>query len=88
MDENKIVCEIFKFIQRDDNYVPRNYRTIGGAWTVDSWKYNNIVVQLCDEGYTKKIITDDLNVYVFNDNVVYDKGSKELLISLYNLIFG
>lgn len=83
MDEKTMIEQIFKFIRKDENYIPRNYQTIGGGWTVDSWKYNDITVQLTDEGYGKKIITNNLNVYYCN-NISYYKGNVNDLTNLYN----
>ncbi len=28
--------EIYRFVRKDENFIPRNYQTIGGGWTVDS----------------------------------------------------
>ena len=57
-----LVQEIFTWVRSHGTYIPRDYQTIGGAWTVDTWQLGDIKVQLMDEGYTQCVITDSLNV--------------------------
>jgi hypothetical protein len=80
--------EIFSNIRYDENYVPRNYQTIGGMWTVDTWQKNGITIQLEDEGYTKAILTDNLQVRLNYDNSLsFSKGSVEDLLILHDNFF-
>ena len=69
---------IFHSIAQKENYVPRNYKTIGGMWTVDTWEKDGVKVQLMDEGYTRKIYSDCVEV-TFNEfnGMVFYKGSLE-----------
>ena len=69
---------IFRSIAQKENYVPRNYKTIGGMWTIDTWEKNGIKVQLMDEGWTRKIHSDCVEV-TFNEfsGMVFYKGSLE-----------
>jgi len=80
--------EIFSNIRYDENYVPRDFQTIGGMWTVDTWQKNGITIQLEDEGYTKAILTDNLQVRLNYDNSLrFSKGSVEDLLILHDNFF-
>ena len=69
---------IFSSVAQKENYVPRNYKTIGGMWTLDTWEKNGIKVQLMYEGYTRKIISDCVEV-TFNEfnGMVFYKGNEQ-----------
>jgi hypothetical protein len=47
---------IYNAIKQDAFYVPRNFQTIGGAWTRDTWRAGEFTVYLEDEGYTQGIM--------------------------------
>lgn len=49
---------IVKQIKTPEFYVPRDYKTVGGVWTVDTWVRDGVTVQLMDEGWTTRIISD------------------------------
>lgn len=49
-------------IKQPENYIQRNYKTIGGMWTVDTWHLNGCIYQVMDEGYTQRISTEQFKV--------------------------
>lgn len=42
-------------VKQSANYVPRDYQTIGGMWTVDKYQLGGVVLLVMDEGYTTQI---------------------------------
>ena len=63
MDEvRKLFNQIEYIVRKSENYVPRNYQTVGGMWTVDTYKKGDVTFQLMDEGYTSVIRTEDVIV--------------------------
>ena len=48
----KIFDQIVSEIKVNENFVPRDYKTIGGMWTVETWAKEDLKVQVMDEGYT------------------------------------
>lgn len=58
----KPVQELIQKIRKEEFYVPRDYKTIGGGWTVDTWKRGDIMVQVMDEGYTTVIRAPGLRI--------------------------
>lgn len=58
-------------IRKPENYVPRNYQTVGGMWTVDTWELGETTFQLMDEGYTSRLHSADLEVF---EQYQYDRG--------------
>jgi hypothetical protein len=48
----KTFNELVAKIKIKENFVPRDYKTIGGMWTVETWQKDDLKVQLMDEGYT------------------------------------
>jgi hypothetical protein len=76
--------EIYRFVRKDQNFIPRNYQTIGGGWTVDTWKLNDVTVQLMDDGYTTVIFNENVYVYQTCTNpLVFTKGDEENLKNIY-----
>jgi hypothetical protein len=79
-DVSKNFDKIKNAIKTDENYVPRNFQTIGGMWTVDTWKKDDMIFQLMDEGYTSVIRAPGLKV---TDGayrgITFQEGSEELL---------
>lgn len=79
--------ELAKLIRTKENYVPRNYQTIGGMWTVDTWKLNDITYQVMDEGYTEKIYTDVVSVIRnYENKLTFEKGNEKLLKATLELL--
>jgi hypothetical protein len=42
-------------VKQPTNYVPRDYQTIGGMWTVEKYQLGDVVLAIMDEGYTTQI---------------------------------
>ena len=68
-------------IKKRENLIPRNFKTMGGMWTVDTYEKNGIRFQLMDEGYTSRIfVMDELDVCLdCNDNLKFYKGDENKL---------
>lgn len=62
MDANQAFMAIQHIVKTNANYVPRNYESVGGMWTVDTWKLGEFRVQLEDEGYTMAVFAPGLVV--------------------------
>jgi hypothetical protein len=74
---------IVQAVRSNDYHVPRDYQTIGGMWTVDTWRRDGITVQLLDEGYTTRILASGLDVSQTDvRDLVYQEGDTDLLIQL------
>ena len=71
-------------IKKEENYVERKSETIGGMWAVESWKKDDIIFSIMDEGYTERIyIKDTLEVIKRYDNrLVFKLGTYEDLVEL------
>ncbi len=79
---SKEVYDLISQVKKEDFYVPRGYKTIGGMWTVDTWMRDGVVVQVMDEGYTTLIKANGLAVisgYNGKDYVEYKQGNEEIL---------
>ena len=70
---------IARIVHQVDNYIPRDYKTIGGMWAVDTYKKDGVIFQLLDEGYTERIyVKDKLDVYkYYNDEIEFKKGDVD-----------
>lgn len=69
-------------VKSNENYVPRDYQTIGGMWTVDTWKLGDVSVKLMDEGYTTVVTAPNLKIVVgYNgkEYVNFEIGNEELV---------
>lgn len=77
---------LISLIKRDEFYVPREYQTIGGFWTVDTWERKGVKYQLMDEGYTQVITADGLEVvegYLGGEiGIEYKKGNEQIVKNL------
>jgi hypothetical protein len=63
VDEVKqLFCQIESIVKRSENYVPRNYQTIGGMWTVDTYRKGEVTYRTMDEGYTGVIRAENVEV--------------------------
>ena len=65
--------KIYYDVAKPGNEVLRDYETIGGRWTVDTWKKGDWTAQLMDEGYTAVLFNDKdpgkRYVRDYNDNI-------------------
>lgn len=71
---------IVRQIRANENYVPRPYQTIGGGWTVDTWKTtgksgDEYIVRLMDEGYTT-----DLQVCTTGQRFIATGGNQVVAV--------
>jgi hypothetical protein len=78
--------QIEKIIRKDSNYVPRNYKTVGGMWTVDTYKKGDITLQIMDEGWTSKIFSDKISAIDSGGHFKIEKGTLEDFDSVYKSI--
>lgn len=66
---------IKNIVKQRENIVPRNYQTIGGMWTVDTYKLGDVTVQIMDEGYSARLFTNPSELDVVES---YHNGSTQL----------
>lgn len=72
--------ELIKKVRQSRFYIPRDYKTVGGMWTVDTWRRGPVAVKVLDEGYTQQVIAEDLFVtvgYNGKEYVRFEKGGQE-----------
>lgn len=67
-----IYSKLKSIIRTEQNYIPRNYQTIGGMWTVDTYEYKGVKFQLMDEGYSSRIFSPEVEVL---EHWQHDKGT-------------
>lgn len=48
---NKIISDV----KQNKNFIPRDYQSMGGMWTVETWIKDDFKVQVMDEGYTTRL---------------------------------
>lgn len=70
MEIKELYFDIKRIIQVKKNYIERQTPTIGGMWTVDTYKMLDAVLQIMDEGYTSKIFTTHLELICHYDNKI------------------
>ncbi len=68
--------KLISIVRKEENYIPREYSTIGGMWAVDTWKLGNITLQIMDEGYTSVITSPELQVKMGYNGEEYVKFIK------------
>lgn len=79
-----LVGEIFNWVRANGSYIPRNYKTMGGAWTVDTWALGDVKVQLMDEGATQVVLTDTMAVSMtYGQRPIWNTGTIEELRGLH-----
>lgn len=76
MDKEKTVFnQIENIIRREENYIPRTYKTVGGMWTVDTYKKDDVTLQLMDEGWTTRIFNEHVTAIDSGGHFKIEKGS-------------
>lgn len=82
-----IVDDLIKAVRQREFYVPRQYQTIGGMWTTDTWKCGDVVVRVMDEGYTTIVYAPGLRVVRGYDGTEYTRYEEgdEVLANYYLL---
>lgn len=86
-----VAKEIICAVKQPEFYVPRDYQTIGGMWTVDTWQKGNIRVQLMDEGYTTVVDAPGLVIttgYNGQEYERYDLGDETAAVALLESLKG
>lgn len=79
---------IKNIVQRSENYVPRDYQTIGGKWTTETYKKGDVTLQIMDEGYSARLFTKtnefDIHETYRNDGTLFElrSGTPEDLSAL------
>ncbi|MNK44969.1 hypothetical protein D3C87_637150 [compost metagenome] len=88
MTPEQKIEKLFKHVRENGTYLERDFKTIGGMWTVDTWVLGDMKVQLMDEGYTQGVITDSLAAHSTHGRPVYfTRGGEQELNALYNSVF-
>lgn len=75
MDLKNIFWKFKDIIQTEENYVPRDYQTIGGMWTVDTYKYKGLTLTMMDEGWTIRIAGEGVDLINRGDDYELRKGN-------------
>lgn len=76
-EESAVFNQVEKIVRQEENYVPRTYKTVGGMWTVDTYKKGNVTLQLMDDGWTTRIFSNDFSAIDSGGNFKIEKGSLE-----------
>lgn len=84
LDSRNCFHRLWSRVAQHHNYVPRDYQTIGGMWTVDLYRLGEVECLLMDEGWTQVIRAPGLKVnYSGSSNEpVFIEGNEELLARL------
>lgn len=83
----QIVELIYQKVRTEGDVVPRDYQTIGGMWTVDTWVLGNVKAQMMDEGYTHVIMWTGLRVIdTHNKPLTYTEGDEVVLRHLASVL--
>ena len=70
-------------IRKNENYIPREYKTVGGMWTVDTWKLGETSYNLTEGD--SWIFHPNPRITVredYSSNLHYEDGTEEDLITL------
>lgn len=79
--------KIYNHVRQPQYYISQNHISVGGFWASDIYKRDNIIVKLLDEGSSRQIITNDLNVIQnYHDELTFYKGDADMLKELYEVI--
>ncbi len=84
MNQPNVFQQIILAVKQEKFYVPREYKTIGGMWTVDTWKRGDVTVQVMDEGYTTRIIAPGLQVIdSYPNQITFQTGNESILNAIW-----
>ena len=86
MLKEELFYKIVRLVKTKENYVPRNYQTVGGMWTVDTYKLGNATVQLMDDGYTLVLIAPEIHIIDTVNDFEPKKGTEKDLKELYKML--
>ena len=76
---SNIAKQLISEVKQQAFYVPRNYQTMGGMWTVDTYVRGLLRVQVMDEGYTTKLDAPGLEIiagYNGKEYVTFVRGNE------------
>lgn len=84
MNSKEAFSKVYRAVSIKANYIHRNYSSMGGIWTTDTWKKGDITTRLGDDGWTKMILVEKrLLVYEDgNGEITFYKGTEEDLVKL------
>src|SRR5690554_1296274 len=73
-------------IKLRQHYVPRDYQTIGGMWTTDTYKHNGVTLHVSSEGYENRIFSESVDaVQIYRNSgeeLTFKKGNVEELLKI------
>ncbi|QJT70447.1 hypothetical protein [Microcystis phage MaeS] len=72
-----IFNQINNIVRQTIHYVPRNYKTVGGMWTVDTYKKGDVTLQVMDEGWTIRIFTKHISAMDRAGHFEVERGTVE-----------
>lgn len=75
--EKELFKKIEKIVRTEKNYVPRNYQTVGGMWTIDTYKKGEVTLQVMDEGWTTRIASKDIEMIHSGGHWTLERGTVE-----------
>lgn len=85
MDIRKsIFSHIEKVVKTKENYIPRAYQTVGGIWTVDTYKKGEITLQVMDEGWSTRIFTNKIDAIETGRSFKVNKGSIDDFVKVFD----
>lgn len=81
----QLIAAIHHHVKTLGDYVPREHQTIGGMWTVDTWRLDDVSVTVEDEGYTSSIIGPEIKVsHTYLKEPIFHKGDLMGLVQVTN----
>lgn len=97
MNQNELAKETFdrlvSEIKINENFVPRNYKTIGGMWTVETWAKEDFKVQMMDEGYTLVLLKMNADEKIewtimrnYKNDLIFERISEEEFVKDYSIV--
>ena len=81
--EQELFYSIIKLVKTKQNYIPRNYQTVGGIWTVDTYKLDDTTVRVMDDGYTLTLVSPNISAVDTAGKFKLQKGTEKDLKELY-----
>lgn len=84
--EKAIFQHVENIVRQTIYYVPRNYKTVGGMWTVDTYKKGSITLQVMDEGWTVRIFTDKVKATDYGGNFKIEQGTLDDFLELLEMV--
>ena len=79
---------LIQLVKQNRYHVPRDYDTVGGMWTVDTYKRRGVTVKEMDEGFSTSVSGEGLLVWVLynpqtgQDYIEYKLGDSRVVENL------